>query len=486
MSRAEKARLLSRLDKFEAELREAQRLPPQAFEAWLDEVSPTFTWHWRHLVQIRSHLERVTTGAINRLMLQVPPRHGKSEMVTVRYAGYRLQHNPSLRIIVGAYSAFLAYKFSRKTRRLLQGRLAFNQERKAVDDWETTQGGSYRAVGVGGGVTGTGGDLVIVDDPIKNRKEANSEVYRETVDEWWTDDLYTRLEPGAAMILIMTRWHEDDIAGRIKQNRYGDAHEWCQINLPALAEDPDDPLGRAIGEALCPERYDEEALERIKRVLGDSFYALYQGRPIAGSGNIIKREWFRYYDAEPAENTVLGTFQSWDVGNKEKQLHDPSVCTTWKITRLGKYLVHEYRDRVTYPELKAKAQALANEHKPNAVLIEDKGNGTALIQDLRATTQIPVVPIEPIGEKVMRLAAESTAYETGSVYHPLRANAPWIADFEGELLAIPQAPNDDRGDSTSQFLKWIREHGLGGIPETAGRRAGIEVPAGAYDLGGFI
>jgi len=461
-------------------------MPPVDFEAWLLEISPTFVWHWRHLVAIRAHLKRVTIGAILRLMLQVPPRHGKSEMVTVRYAGYRLEMNPGLRVIVGAYSAFLAYKFSRKTRRIVGPRVPLSGERKAVDDWETLAGGSFRAVGVGGGVTGTGGDLIIVDDPIKNRQEANSEVYREKVHDWWTDDLYTRLEPDAAMILIMTRWHEDDIAGRIKQNRYGDAHEWCQINLPAVAEGTDDPLQRDIGEALCPERYDKEALARIKRVLGDSFYALYQGRPIAGTGNIIKREWFRYYSTQPAENETLGIIQSWDVGNKENQLNDPSVCTTWAITRLGKYLLHEYRERLVYPDLRAAAVRLANQYSPNAVLVEDKGNGTALIQDLRAHTQVPVVPIEPLGEKTMRLAAESVAYECGQVYHPLPANEPWVQDFEAELVAIPSAPNDDRGDSVSQFLKWIRIHGMAGMPESVGRRTGIEVPGLGYDFGGFI
>ncbi len=474
------------IEQAQREFDDARRLNAPDFDAWLLAVSPTLQWHWRHLVAIRAHLRRITEGALKRLLLQVPPRHGKSEMVTVRYAGFRMEDNPLLRVIVGAYSTFLAYKFSRKTRRLLYGRLPLSRERNAMEDWETAAGGSYRAIGVGSGVTGTGGDLIIVDDPVKNRKEANSEVYREAVSEWYTDDLYTRLEPGAAMIVIMTRWHTDDLAGRISQNRYGDAHEWCQINLPALAEDVNDPLGRALGEALCPQRYDERDLERIKRVLQDSFWALFQGRPISGSGNIIKREWFRYYNEPPAANVTLGTVQSWDTGNKEKELNDPSVCTTWMHTRLGKYLIDEWRDRVTFPELYRRAVKLAEHAHPNAVLVEDRGNGTALIQALRANTQIPVVPIEPEGDKALRLSAEAIAYECGTVLHPLRAHAPWIDDFEAELVAIPAAPNDDRGDSVSQYLKWLRTRGLAGLPQSEDSRPHIELPGYMDDLGGFV
>lgn len=269
-----------------------------SFEAWLPLVTPTYKWHWQHLAHIRRYLGQITTGKINRLMLFVPPRHGKSEMTTVRFPVWTLERQPEKRVIIGAYNQILANKFSRKARRVAEGRFPINPERSAVEDWETLAGGGLRAVGVGGGITGQGGDLIIIDDPIKNREEANSETYRERVWDWYTDDLYTRLEPNGAIILIMTRWHEDDLAGRILAS--DDAPNWVVVNLPAEAEE-DDPLGREIGAALCPERFDLEALRGIKTVLGNSYHALYQQRPVAQEGEMLKRGWFELVEATPAQ-----------------------------------------------------------------------------------------------------------------------------------------------------------------------------------------
>src|SRR6185369_2890471 len=206
------------------------------------------------------------------------------------YPVYRLRLDPALRVVVGAYNATLASKFSRKARRIaLAAGVALSDERTAVEDLETTAGGGMRAVGVGGGITGQGGDLIVIDDPVKSREEAESEVYREKVWSWYTDDLYTRLEPGGAMILIMTRWHMDDLAGRILASE--GAAKWTVVNLPALAVE-NDALGRAMGEALCPERYDEAALEAIKSEGGMSAYsfaALYQQDPRPRDGNMFPR-----------------------------------------------------------------------------------------------------------------------------------------------------------------------------------------------------
>ena len=279
-------------------------LPP--FDDWLTTVTPTFSWYWRHLIYTRKELMRVTSGEIKRLMIFEPPRHGKSEMVTIRYPVYRLEQDPAMRVIVGAYNQTLANKFSRKARRIARTRFNLNEERQAVEDWETLQGGGLRAVGVGGGITGQGGDLIIIDDPIKNREEANSETYRNKIYDWYTDDLYTRLEPGGAIILIQTRWHEDDLAGRILAS--DDSPNWTIINLPAEAEE-DDPLGREPGAALCPERYDLTELAKIKVVLGNSWYALYQQRPVAPEGEMFKRHWFAIVDATPQEGKLV---RYWD------------------------------------------------------------------------------------------------------------------------------------------------------------------------------
>jgi predicted phage terminase large subunit-like protein len=217
-------------------------------------------------------------------------------MVTVRYPVWRMECDPSMRVVVGAYSQTLANRFSRKSRRIAKERLALDPERTAVEEWETTAGGTFRAIGVGAGITGQGGHLIVIDDPVKSREEASSEAYRDRVWEWYTDDLYTRLEPDASVILIMTRWHADDLAGRILASE--DAHAWTTINLPAEAE-ANDPLGREMGEALCPDRYDEEALARIHKVLGNSYYALYQQRPTPPEGGMFKRPWFEIVKSAP-------------------------------------------------------------------------------------------------------------------------------------------------------------------------------------------
>lgn len=271
---------------------------PDSFGNWLPRITPSFTWDWQHLAYIRQNLQMVTDGIVNKMMLFVPPRHGKSQMVTVRYPVWRLEQDPVMNVIVGAYSQTLANRFSRVSRKIARERIALDDERRAVEEWSTAAGGIYRAVGVGGGITGQGGDLIIIDDPVKNREEANSPTYRQKVWDWYTDDLFTRLEPGAAMILIMTRWHDDDLAGRILASE--DGPNWTVVKLPAEAEE-DDPLGRGIGEALCPDRYDVDALQSIHRVLGNSYHALYQQRPQALEGSMFKRHWFEIVREVPAK-----------------------------------------------------------------------------------------------------------------------------------------------------------------------------------------
>lgn len=277
------------------------------FSDWLPTVTPTYTWSWPYLAHIRQHLDRVTSGELKRLILTVPPRHGKTEMTTVRYPVWRLERDPELRVIIGAYNQILANKFSRKARRIAVQRMPLSNDRVAVEDWETARGGGIRAVGVGSGITGQGAELIVVDDPVKSREEAESETYRERCWDWYTDDLYTRLEPGGAIILIQNRWHADDLAGRILASE--DAPNWTVVNLPAVAEE-DDPLGREIGRALCPDRFDETALDGIKTVLGSySFNALYQGRPSAREGGMFKRAWLPIVEAAPAEGTRV---RYWD------------------------------------------------------------------------------------------------------------------------------------------------------------------------------
>lgn len=299
---------------------EIPQAPPEPgeFLEFLQDISPTWCWIWPHLLYVQEKLEALTRGEISRLMILKPPRHGKSEQTTVRYPIYRLKRNPKSRICVGAYNQDFANRFGRRAHRLAKDKLNVAQDRHAAKEWETVEGGVYRSCGVGGAPTGEGFDLLIIDDPIKDREEANSEAYRKRVWEWYTDALLTRLEPDGAIILIMTCWHEDDLAGRILSSEEG--KDWVVVRMPAEAETQEerddwcrrnyrpmgqpDPIGRAPGEALCPDRYPKKALRRLATALGRSYFALYQQRPQSLQGAMLQRQWFKLVRAVPKEGMV--------------------------------------------------------------------------------------------------------------------------------------------------------------------------------------
>ena len=415
-----------------------------AFEQWLPAVSPTWTWDWAYLRYIQAQLARVTRREVDRLMLFVPPRHGKSEMTTVRYPIWRLEREPETRVIVGAYNQTLANKFSRKSRRIARERLNLSAERTAVEDWETAEGGGLRAVGVGGGITGQGGGLIIIDDPVKNREEAESQTYRDRVWDWYTDDLYTRLEPGGQMILIMTRWHEDDLAGRILASE--DAPQWTVVSLPALAEEHD-PLGRMPGEALCPERYDATALAKIQRVLGRSFHALYQQRPTAREGNFFKRHWFPVVEAAPAraervrwwDRAATEAGGDWTAGVRIARAPD-GVYYVEDVVR-GQWSGGE-RDRVIRVTAEADGVNVRqwSEQEPGS---SGKDAALAFVRLLAGFS----AHAEPsTGSKEVRADPLAAQAEAGNVR---LVRAAWNPAFLNELCEFPMGKHDDPVDAAS-------------------------------------
>ncbi|WP_295441517.1 phage terminase large subunit [uncultured Thiodictyon sp.] len=449
--------------------------PALSFRDWCSETSPRLTWEWPHLVLLQELWERCDPRApadptpvglpsfphliyprvIKRLQLSVPPRHGKSEQITIRGPAWRLERDPALRYLIGGYSQTLAEKFSRRARGLCRGRVALSADRNTAADWETTAEGGVRAIGVGSGVTGHGADWIIVDDPTKSRAEAESPTYRNRVWDWYTDDLYTRLEPQGGITLIQTRWHYDDLSGRVERSEEGQSGDWVRINLPALAE-INDLLGRPEGAALAPGRYDVAALERIRRAVGGSWISLYQGRPTPAEGALLRRGWFRRYSAAPLN--PIRIVQSWDCAQSDDPTADYSVGTTWAETALGYYLLDVRRERLTYPALKRAVVVERDRWRPATLLIEKKSHGAALIQDLRAdrTWRTPVVEIIPVDSKVVRMAVESAAVEAGLVWLPEDGGAPWLAEYLDELIRFPAGANDDQVDSTSQYLHWVR------------------------------
>ena len=418
------------------------------FGLWLKKISPEFSWDWRHLVYIREHLDAISSGKINRLIITVPPRHGKSEMGTIRYPVFRLEQDTSMRVIIAAYSQTLANTFSRKARRIAQGRLRFASDRKAVEQWDTEQGGGMRAVGVGGSITGLGGQLVVIDDPVKSREEAESETYRERVWDWYRDDLYTRLEPGGAVVLTMTRWHEDDLAGRILQSEDGDS--WTVVNLPAIAEEGD-ALKRQIGEPLCPERYGLDSLKDRQRVLGSyGFNALFQQRPAPPEGGLFKRSWWSYFKEVPKFDRIIS---SWDLTFKDGPKNDYVVGLIIGQIGASFYVVDCVRDRMDFTDTLPAIMNAFNRFKPQATIIEDKANGPAVISLLRS--RIPgLIAVNPQGGKFSRASAISPMVEAGNIFLPERSS--FTSSLIEECASFPNATHDDQVDALSQGLSWLR------------------------------
>jgi len=426
------------------ELRRRRRARSE-FGAWLYEVTPAFTWDAPHLDFVRQRLEAIERGELNRLMIYLPPRHGKSELATVRYPVWRMQRDPSLSVIVGAYNVTLAQLFSRKSRAIAGRYLALGDERKTADEWETEQGGIFRAAGVGSGVTGRGARLIVIDDPVKSREEANSPAYRERVWNWYRDDLYTRLEPGGAIILIMTRWHEDDLAGRILASE--DGPNWTVVSLPALAED-DDPLGRQPGAALWPARFDEVDLERIRTVLGTrSFTALYQQRPTALEGGLFKRAWFDIVPAVPAQARRV---RYWDKAGTDAD-GDYTAGALIAMDGDGLYYVADVvrgqwsaleRERII------RQTAELDGHDVPIWVEQEPGSGgkESAEATIRALAGWSVRAERVTGDKLTRAQPFAAQCEARNVK---LVRADWNAAFLDELTMFPNGRHDDQVDASS-------------------------------------
>ena len=306
---------------------------------------------------------------------------------------------------------------------------------------------SYIAAGVGGGITGEGADILIIDDPVKNNEEAESEVYRAKTFQWYQTTARTRLQPDGAVILIMTRWHKADLAGMLLEEARIDpkADQWEILHFKAINDK---------GEALWPESYPMDALENTRASIGSrSFAALYQGEPSIAEGNVFKREWWKFYKEKPNFRRIV---HSWDTAFKAKAENDYSVCTVWGETSNGFYLIDMWRGRVEYPELKRTAVNLFNRDKAQAVYIEDKASGQSLIQDLKRDTVLPLLPVQVDSDKITRAYAITPLIEAGKVFLP--ESAFWLHDFIEEMSGFPNSEHDDIVDSVTQALNVISKH----------------------------
>lgn len=423
---------------------------------------------------IDRELVRLIDEPDGRLIISMPPQEGKSTRAAADFPTWVLTQNQDCRIVVASYGQGLANRNGKAIRTRIKSHpilgLSLAPDNGAAHEW-TLAGheGGVLSVGIGAGLTGRPADLLVIDDPIKDRKEADSETYRENVWDWWTDVASTRLAPGAPALLILTRWHEDDLAGRLLENEPG---LWRVINIPAQADhDPakgeTDPLGRRPGEFMQSARgRSTEGWERRKATAITSkgsrtWTALYQGRPSPPSGTIFDRSWWQQYDqplwlVRDDKAHIVTHYDdlliSWDMAFKDLSDSDYVVGQVWMRRGAEAYLLDQVHDRMDFVTTCQRFRALAAKW-PQATLkiVEDKANGTAVINSLRRI--VPgIVPEEPQGSKPARAAAISPLVEAGNVWLPAPELAPWVGLLIDEAAGFPNGAHDDQIDALSQAL----------------------------------
>jgi len=426
----------------------------------------------RGLWRRAKHLDYISNKIIEcehrplRLIVTMPPRHGKSELISHWTPVWFLKRWPWKRVIITSYQSGYATEWGGLAKNSMVDNahelgLELMQDTKAKARWQIKgYGGGMTAAGIGGPITGRGGDLIIIDDPIKSQKEALSETYRNSTWEWYRATLRTRAQPGASIILLMTRWHEDDLAGRlIASSEIGEGFgdKWEVINLPALAEE-NDPLGRKPGEALWPEQYDVDTLLDIKESLGSFWWnAEYQGHPITEGGGIIKEAWFGYFDDDPFtrdKDKVRTCIQVWDTAYEQSKVNDRSACITIVETNHYYDVIDVWAGRPTFPELCKSLKHRFDLYLPDRIYVEAKASGKSLVQQIRADTKLPVLEINDNDDKSARLHSVSGIVEAGKVR--LKARAPWLQEFLHEVCGFPSVQFDDITDVFSHALRKLR------------------------------
>ncbi len=435
----------------------------------------------KHIDLLCEKLEAVERGEIKRLIICMPPRHSKSVHVSEYFPAWFLGKKPSRQVITATYSGEFSAGWGGKvknhilsdaTKRVFPD-LELKQDTKSKTHFETTKRGEYSAVGIGGPATGRGAHLFVVDDPVKNRQDAESSVIQETCISWYKSVALTRLMPGASVILMMTRWHPNDLVGYVLKNS---SENWEVLELPAIAE-KNDLLGRKEGEALWPEMYPAEELNIKKGELGSyEFNALYQQKPALIEGNFFRLNNFNRYTVLPSFPEAI--IHSYDTGTKTGADNDPTSCGVWHAHKKGYYLAEVINQRINHPERKRLVLNMAARDNPTVILIEEEGNGIALIQDLQNDPEcrhLNVIPIPAQGKsKEVRALRVTGNIEAGHVYLPEKAS--WLYDFEHEVRHFPNAEHDDQVDQMTQAITYMKENNIGIKPPTEADLDNFEIP----------
>lgn len=421
----------------------------------------------RHHKIMADAFERVASGDLKRLIINMPPRHTKSEFASYLFPAWFLGKYPQKKIIQTAHTAELAVGFGRKVRNIVNTPeyqsifpTKLSADSKAAGRWNTNKGGDYFAIGVGGAVTGKGADVLIIDDPHSEQEamQNNPQVY-DRVFEWYNSGPRQRLQPGGSIVIVMTRWSKRDLTGQILNNASKrETDEWEVIEFPALM-----PSGKPLWE----EFWSQKELEAIKQELPVSKWeAQYQQNPTSEEGAIIKREMWKIWehDEPPVCEYVI---QSWDTAFEKSTRADYSACTTWGVFRKenesGEYVNHiilleALKDRMEFPELKRKAYEKYKEWNPDTLIIEKKAAGAPLVYEMRQMG-IPVQEYTPSkgNDKIARVNAISDLFSSGYVWCP---QTRWADEVMEECASFPNGDHDDLVDSTSQALLRFRQGGF--------------------------
>lgn len=425
----------------------------------------------RHQQHISPYLQRIADGEQLFIIVELPPQHGKSTFITETFPTYYLCKNPDKLAMVVSYSEELFKKFGRKNREKFREYseslfdLKLSSDTASVSEWGIAGHlGQLYSTSILGGATGRGSNLLIIDDPVKNRAEAESKTIRDKIYAEWQDTFFSRLSADGSVIVIMTRWHEDDLAGRLlRENRL----PWIEIKIPAIAEE-NDLLGREIGEALAPEiGKDEVWAEQTKMVTGSRGWAsLYQQRPTPAGGDIFKRSWAKYYvptieikvkfglgdDVKVLPKSFSQQVQSWDCTFKDKNTSDFVAGHVWAKTDADYFLLDRHHERMGIVETMRAIHSMTDRWPDaKAKLVEDKANGSAVIEMLQKKIA-GMVPVNPQGGKEVRAQAVAPFWESGNVYLPHPAWKPWTDEVLDEIEAFPNGAHDDDVDAMSQAL----------------------------------
>ncbi len=402
--------------------------------------------------KIQSFVETYTGNPYDILVLSCPPQHGKSMTVTETFPSWYVGKYPDRRCIIACYNDDFAGKFGRRNKAKIDeaGQFIFNIKLKKSSDRDmeiSDHDGGIITRGIMAGITGNAGDLIIIDDPVKNRLEADSSTYRERLWEEWENSIMTRTQAGTKIIIIQTRWHEDDLAGRVIANE-----NFVEVvNIPVEAEE-NDILGRDIGDSLCPEiGKDNKWLKEFKQRYADgkrAWNALYMGRPTSAEGNIFKREWWKYYNKLPDNIQLVGI--SVDATFKDNDTSDFVAIEVWGKLNGDYYLIDLIKRRMDFPETLRAIRYMADKY-PNkhSILIEDKANGSAVISMLKHEIG-GIIAITPTESKIARANAITGIVEAGNVYLPEYAD--FTGEFVEEFASFPNGVHDDLVDACTQFI----------------------------------